>query len=185
MNIGINWVVGNEPEAYAAAIDERTKAVYVETISNPKFTLVDIPAIAKVSFWFSIGILWFFTFYDRWLMITVFPSLSTTHSGWEVRRVFITILNLKAETLCRISHQANLHGCRCHWCGLLLYLSERMIQPAILSTVASATKWLGGHGNTIGGVVIDSGQFSLFRILPLDLLPRSEIYPSLTSHREL
>jgi len=55
MNIGINWVVGNELEAYAAAIDERTKAIFVETISNPKFTLVNIPAIAKVSFSFLNG----------------------------------------------------------------------------------------------------------------------------------
>jgi len=52
MDIRINWVVGNELEAYAAAIDERTKAIFVETISNPKFTLVNIPAIAKVSFSF-------------------------------------------------------------------------------------------------------------------------------------
>jgi O-acetylhomoserine/O-acetylserine sulfhydrylase len=41
-------VAEHTPEAFAAAIDEKTKAIYVESIANPKYNLVDIPAIAKV-----------------------------------------------------------------------------------------------------------------------------------------
>jgi len=46
--ININWVTENTPEAYAAAIDEKTKAIYLEIIANPTYILADIPAIAKV-----------------------------------------------------------------------------------------------------------------------------------------
>lgn len=35
--------------AFAAAIDEKTKAIYVESITNPKYTVSDIPALSKVS----------------------------------------------------------------------------------------------------------------------------------------
>lgn len=50
MNIGVNWVTDTDPKSYEKAIDEKTKAIFIETISNPKFTVVDIPVIAKVSF---------------------------------------------------------------------------------------------------------------------------------------
>ena len=46
--IGVKWVTEETPEAFAAAIDEKTKAIYVESISNPKYLVCDIPAIAKV-----------------------------------------------------------------------------------------------------------------------------------------
>ena len=47
--IGVKWVTENTPEAYAAAIDEKTKAIYIESIANPKYRVTDIPALAKVS----------------------------------------------------------------------------------------------------------------------------------------
>lgn len=46
--IGINWVTEISPEAFAKAIDEKTKAIFVETIGNPKFVMFDLPALAKV-----------------------------------------------------------------------------------------------------------------------------------------
>ena len=46
--IGVKFVSETAPEAFAAAIDEKTKAVYVEIISNPMYLLSDIPALAKV-----------------------------------------------------------------------------------------------------------------------------------------
>jgi O-acetylhomoserine/O-acetylserine sulfhydrylase len=46
--IGVKWVTEETPEAFAAAIDEKTKAIYVESIANPKYLVSDIPAIAKV-----------------------------------------------------------------------------------------------------------------------------------------
>ena len=104
MGINIKWVKGNDPQAYADAIDERTKAVYVETISNPKFTLVDIPEIAKVAHAHGIPLMVDNTF------------------------------------------------------GMGGYLIKPFSMGADI-IVASCTKWLGGHGTTIGGIVIDSGNF--------------------------
>ena len=46
--IGVKWVTEVTPEAFAAAIDDRTKAIYIESISNPKYILNDIPTLAKV-----------------------------------------------------------------------------------------------------------------------------------------
>ena len=46
--IGVKWVTEHTPEAFAAAIDEKTKAIYIESIANPKYRVFDIPAIAKV-----------------------------------------------------------------------------------------------------------------------------------------
>ena len=46
--IGVKWVTENNPQAFAAAIDDKTKAIYVESIANPKYILSDIPALAKV-----------------------------------------------------------------------------------------------------------------------------------------
>ena len=49
--LGINtkFVQGEAPEAIATAIDDRTKAVYVETIGNPRYNVPDFEAIAKVA----------------------------------------------------------------------------------------------------------------------------------------
>jgi O-acetylhomoserine/O-acetylserine sulfhydrylase len=46
--IGVKWVTEGTPEAFTAAIDEKTKAIFVESIANPKFILSDIPVLAKV-----------------------------------------------------------------------------------------------------------------------------------------
>ena len=49
--LGINtkFVNGDKPEDIAAAIDDKTKAVYVESIGNPKYNIPDLEAIAKVA----------------------------------------------------------------------------------------------------------------------------------------
>ena len=47
--IGVEFVQDTAPEDYAAAIDEKTKAVYIESIGNPKYNVPDIAAIAKVA----------------------------------------------------------------------------------------------------------------------------------------
>ncbi len=58
--IGVKFVTGSKPEDFIPAIDERTKAIFVESISNPMYHVSDIPALAKVGF-----------FYFRiWLMLT-------------------------------------------------------------------------------------------------------------------
>jgi O-acetylhomoserine/O-acetylserine sulfhydrylase len=46
--IGTKFVTSTDPADYAAAIDEKTKAIYVESISNSDTVLTDIAALSKV-----------------------------------------------------------------------------------------------------------------------------------------
>ena len=46
--IAVKFVTSDEPSAFAAAIDEKTKAIYVESIGNPKYNISPISEIAKV-----------------------------------------------------------------------------------------------------------------------------------------
>jgi O-acetylhomoserine/O-acetylserine sulfhydrylase len=49
LGIKTKFVDGDDPAAIAAAIDDRTKAVYIESIGNPRYNVPDIEAIAKVA----------------------------------------------------------------------------------------------------------------------------------------
>lgn len=49
LGIHTRFIQGDTPAAIAAAIDDRTKAVYVETIGNPRYNVPDFEAIAKVA----------------------------------------------------------------------------------------------------------------------------------------
>jgi len=98
------FVGGDDPDAFAAAITENTKALYVEAIGNPRYNVPDFEALADVAH--SNGI----------------PLIVDNTFG-------------AAGYLCRpIAHGADI-------------------------VVESATKWIGGHGTSIGGVVTDSGNF--------------------------
>ncbi|MCU0484133.1 MAG: O-acetylhomoserine aminocarboxypropyltransferase/cysteine synthase, partial [Chloroflexi bacterium] len=102
LGITTRFVDGSDPAAFAAAIDERTRAVYLETIGNPRLDVPDIAAIAEVA---------------------------------HARGVPLVVDNTFAPLLCRpIEHGADI-------------------------VVHSATKWIGGHGTSIGGVVVDGGTF--------------------------
>ena len=46
--IGVKFVTSDDPAAFAAAIDGQTKAIYVESIANPKYSVSPISDIAKV-----------------------------------------------------------------------------------------------------------------------------------------
>jgi O-acetylhomoserine/O-acetylserine sulfhydrylase len=46
--IGVKWVGTDDPEEFRKAIDENTKAVYIESIGNPKYNVPNIAEIAKV-----------------------------------------------------------------------------------------------------------------------------------------
>lgn len=104
--LGINtkFVTGEDPEAIAAAIDDNTKAVYVETIGNPRYNVPDFEAIAKVC-------------HEKGVPLVVD---NTFGAGGYFAQPF--------------KHGADI-------------------------IVHSATKWIGGHGTSIGGVVVDSGKF--------------------------
>ena len=49
LGITTKFVEGDKPEDIAAAIDEKTKCVYLESIGNPRYNVPDLEAIAKVA----------------------------------------------------------------------------------------------------------------------------------------
>ena len=103
LGITTRFVDGNDPAAFAAAIDGTTKAVYVETIGNPRLDVPDFRAVADVAHAAGVPLV--------------------------VDNTFATPLLFRP-----IEHGADV-------------------------VVHSATKWIGGHGTSIGGVVVDSGRF--------------------------
>jgi O-acetylhomoserine (thiol)-lyase len=103
--IEARFVDGDEPEAFRRLIDGNTKALYLETIGNPRFNIPDFEAIAQVA-------------HEHGLPLIVDNTFGA------------------AGYLCRpIDFGADV-------------------------VVESATKWIGGHGTSIGGVVVDSGRFN-------------------------
>ena len=102
--IDVKFVEGDDAQDIAKAIDENTRAVYIETISNPKHNVPDIKAIADVAHAAGIPLIIDNTF------------------------------------------------------GMGGYLSQPIKLGADIVT-HSATKWIGGHGTSMGGIVIDGGHF--------------------------
>ncbi|KXN87695.1 O-acetylhomoserine (thiol)-lyase [Leucoagaricus sp. SymC.cos] len=102
--INVKWVTEPSPAAFAAAIDEKTKAIFVESIANPKYIVNDIPALAKIA-------------HDNGIPLIIDNTFGM--GGYLIKPI-----QLGADIV-----------------------------------VHSATKWVGGHGNTIAGVIIDSGKF--------------------------
>jgi O-acetylhomoserine (thiol)-lyase len=104
LGIGVKFVDGDDPKAFARLIDDRTRALYVETIGNPQFNVPDFEALAKVA-------------HDHGIPLVVDNTFGA--AGYLARP---------------IDHGADI-------------------------VVASATKWIGGHGTSIGGVIVDAGRF--------------------------
>ncbi len=105
---------------FEAAIDENTRAVYIESLANPGGTFVDIAAIADLA-------------HNHGLPLIVDNTMA---SPYLIRP---------------IEHGADI-------------------------VVHSATKFLGGHGNSMGGVIVDGGTFdwSASNKFPTLSQPRSE-----------
>ncbi|KAK7027755.1 Cys/Met metabolism PLP-dependent enzyme-domain-containing protein, partial [Favolaschia claudopus] len=102
--IDTKFITGTSLAEYASAIDDKTKAIYVECIANSDTMLADIKGLAEVA-------------HEHGIPLVVDNTLGM--GGYIVRPIA-----LGADIV--------LH---------------------------SATKWIGGHGTTLGGVVIDSGKF--------------------------
>ena len=103
MGIDVRMADGRDTAAMAAAIDERTKAVFCESIGNPAGNIVDLAALAKVA-------------HDAGVPLIVDNTVAT-------------------PALCRpFEHGADI-------------------------VVHSLTKYMGGHGTTVGGAIVDSGRF--------------------------
>jgi O-acetylhomoserine (thiol)-lyase len=102
LGITTRFVDGSDPSNFGRAIDDRTRALYLETIGNPRLDVPDIAAIADVA---------------------------------HARGLPLIVDNTFAPLIARpIEHGADI-------------------------VVHSATKWIGGHGTSIGGVVVDGGRF--------------------------
>lgn len=125
--LGINtkFVPGDNAEDIKAAIDDKTKAVYLESIGNPRYNVPDFEAIVKVAHEAGVPVIVssaYSTFRRNLRMLTPFPR--------QVDNTF---------------------GAGGYFC--------RPIDHGVDIVVHSATKWIGGHGTTIGGIVVDSGNF--------------------------
>jgi O-acetylhomoserine (thiol)-lyase len=103
LGITTRFVDSSDPADFAAAIDETTKAVYVETIGNPKLDVPDFRGLADVAHAAGVPLV--------------------------VDNTFGTPFLVRP-----IEHGADI-------------------------VLHSATKWIGGHGTAIGGVVVDGGTF--------------------------
>ncbi len=104
LGITTKFVDPNVPANFAAAIDENTKALFCESVSNPGLDIADLEAIAKIA-------------HDHGIPFIVDATFSTP------------------------------------------YL-VRPIEFGADIVVHSLTKWMGGHGTGIGGIVVDSGKFN-------------------------
>jgi O-acetylhomoserine (thiol)-lyase len=98
----VKFVESTKPEEFKKAITKRTRAIYAETIGNPKLDVPDFQAIAEIAH--SAGV----------------PFVVDNTVG----------------------------------VGLV-----KPIDHGVDITVLSATKYIGGHGTSIGGVIVDSGKF--------------------------
>jgi O-acetylhomoserine/O-acetylserine sulfhydrylase len=105
LGIEVRFAEGDEASKFEALIDEKTKAIYLETIGNPKFNIPDFEAIASVANKYDIPLIVDNTF------------------------------------------------------GAAGYIFKPLEHGAHI-VVASATKWIGGHGTTIGGVIVDGGNYN-------------------------
>ncbi|MEX0680433.1 MAG: O-acetylhomoserine aminocarboxypropyltransferase/cysteine synthase [Balneolales bacterium] len=105
LGIEVKFVEDDDPLAYEAQIDDNTKALYVESIGNPRSNVPDFEGLARVAEKNGIPL----------IVDNTFGAAGAIASP--------------------IDFGANI-------------------------VVASATKWIGGHGTSIGGVLVDAGNFN-------------------------
>lgn len=101
--ITTTFVDPDEPDSFENAIDENTRAVFIESIGNPNATLIDIEKVAAIA-------------HNHKIPLVVDSTFATPY--------LLRPIELGADIV-----------------------------------VHSATKFIGGHGTSIGGVIVDSGKF--------------------------
>ncbi len=104
MGIDVRFADGDDPQSIEALIDDKTKAIYLETIGNPEFSIPDFEPIAEIA-----------------------------------RRH-------KVALFCD-----NTFGCGGYFCN--------PFEWGVNVITHSATKWIGGHATSMGGVIVDAGTF--------------------------
>jgi O-acetylhomoserine (thiol)-lyase len=113
IGINVKFVEPDDPENFRKAIGPKTRAVYGETIANPRMNVLDIEKVAAIA-------------HEAGVPLVIDNTMASPY-------------------LCRpIEHGADI-------------------------VVHSATKFLGGHGTSIGGIIVDSGKF-----------PWSDKFPAIT-----
>jgi len=105
LGIEARFADGDDPQSFEKLIDKKTKAIYLETIGNPKLNIPDFEKIAAIA-------------RKHDLPLVVDNTFGT--AGYLFRP---------------LEHGANV-------------------------VVQSATKWIGGHGTSIGGVIVDGGNYN-------------------------
>ncbi len=105
LGIDARFANGDDVESFVPLIDKNTKAIYLETIGNPRLNIPDFEKFAALA-----------KEYDLPLVVD-----NTFGAGGYLFRP--------------LEHGANI-------------------------VVESATKWIGGHGNSIGGVIVDGGNYN-------------------------
>lgn len=103
LGLDVSFVDPSDPENFRSVIKENTKAIFAETVGNPKGDIFDIEAVAKIA-------------HENGIPLIVDNTIPTP---FLIRP---------------IEHGANV-------------------------VVHSATKFIGGHGTSIGGVIVDGGNF--------------------------
>jgi len=105
LGIEARFAKGDDPQSIDSLINDKTKAIYLETIGNPSFSIPDFEKIAEIA-----------KKHDLPLIVdNTFGA-----AGYLFRP---------------LEHGANI-------------------------VVQSATKWIGGHGTSIGGVIVDGGNYN-------------------------
>ena len=104
LGVEARFADGDSPEAFEKLIDDKTKAIYLETIGNPELNIPDFEAIAAVA---------------KKHNIPVIVDNTFGAGGYLFKP---------------LQHGANI-------------------------VVESATKWIGGHGTSVGGVIVDGGSY--------------------------
>ncbi len=103
LGINVKFVDPSNPENFRAAITPKTKAIFAETIGNPRGDIIDIAAVASIA-------------HDNGIPLIIDNTFASPY-------------------LCRpLDHGADI-------------------------VIHSATKFIGGHGTSIGGIVVDGGKF--------------------------
>ncbi|WP_405082387.1 homocysteine synthase [Paenibacillus chitinolyticus] len=103
LGIRVKFVDPSDPENFRQAISDKTKALYAETVGNPRGDLLDVEAVAAIA-------------HENGIPLIVDNTFPTPY------------------LLRPIEHGADI-------------------------VVHSATKFIGGHGTSIGGVIVDGGKF--------------------------
>ncbi len=103
LGITVRFVDSRNPENFRTAINERTRAIFAETVGNPRLDTLDIQAVADIA-------------HENGLPLIIDNTLPTPYLVQPFK----------------------------HGADIIIH---------------SATKFIGGHGTSIGGIIVDSGNF--------------------------